>query len=105
MTSWRKADHYVRQGRAKWVNPTRIEFIEHDYRHLAAMEAPRRWVDGGLATLEQVRGLPVVVDPLSLLVNRRSDRGFHATPAYAAFIKALRRRIKAKRKREEELAS
>lgn len=78
-TSTKHAEHYVAQGRARWIKapkPT-IRFIDDDHRHLSAARCVSQGAYGydkmahsGLATIEQIEGIPVVGDAMKLLYAR-----------------------------------
>jgi hypothetical protein len=70
----------VKSGRARYVDERTIEFIETDQRHIAVgrgLEAarPKVFIDGGMATLGAIAGLPVI-QPVKLITlrSRRSRR-------------------------------
>jgi hypothetical protein len=66
---------YVESGRARYVDEHTIRFHEDDPRHLAVGRATARpiYIDGGMATLDAIAGLPVI-HPVALITlqTRRS---------------------------------
>lgn len=69
-TSRAKALKYVESGRAVYVDERTIRFVEEDPRHLAVGRAARLMlIDGGMATLGAIAGLPVV-HPVELITLR-----------------------------------
>ena len=73
-TSRPRALTLVASCRARYVDEHTIEFIEGDPRHIAVgrgIEAERRkvYIDGGMATLDAIAGLPVI-HPIELITLR-----------------------------------
>lgn len=77
-TSSRNAKKYITQGRAVDAGLVRgyaaIRFHAADHRHISATTKRRPTLsDGdGFATLDQIRGLPVVVDAIRLMLGPRA---------------------------------
>ena len=80
-TALANAERYVADGRAEWVwernGEMALAFISADHRHKSANASAaatraairRGYTDGGMATLEQVRGIPVI-QPVKLLTGK-----------------------------------
>lgn len=73
-TSRPRALTLVSSGRARYVDEHTIEFIEADRRHIAVgrgVEAtrPKVFIDGGMATLAAIAGIPVI-HPIELITLR-----------------------------------
>ena len=75
-TSQRRANEYVRQGRARRV-PGGIEFLASNSRHRAVVQAVETEYDiasrSGFANLEALRNLPMV-GRVELMLTERSRR-------------------------------
>lgn len=66
-TSRAKAEKYVSTGRARYLGPRTIEFFADDSRHQAVGRAAQAvFIDGGMATLDAIAGLPVI-HPVQLI--------------------------------------
>ena len=63
-SSEKRAERYVKTGRAVWATPTSIRFTESDPRHQAVLEHSRTTGMGydrvGSMTLDQIRHIPVL---------------------------------------------
>ena len=67
-TGERNAESYVHRGRAVWVSHDTIRFIETDSRHVAVCQrAGGHFIPTTIASIEEIRNLPVVRDPQILL--------------------------------------
>lgn len=76
-TSRARALKYVESGRAVYVDERTIRFVEDDPRHLAVGRAARlALIDGGMATLDAIAGLPVIhpVELITLQTKRTRQR-------------------------------
>ena len=71
-TSRRSAERYVARGRARFVRPDRIEFIETDYRNQSASVAStdRGYDLRGRLVLREIRRIPCL-KPVELITIRR----------------------------------
>jgi hypothetical protein len=92
-TSRNRADRFVAQGRAEWVEPgVSIRFIQSDHRHCSAQKSvteTRYWYDRasstGMATLSEMANLPMVAPAVAMGFGRRkgaSKRTFSATSGF-----------------------
>jgi hypothetical protein len=77
-TGRNRAERYVRVGRAVWVTPNMIRFVDGDQRNLdaigrasAAAAKYDRVANAGLANLTAVRNLPVAGNPLKVFIKTR----------------------------------
>lgn len=78
-TSKNRANHFVRQGRAEWVEMgVSIRFIERNHRHASAqktVDATRYWYERaantGMAQLHELANLPMVAPALLLNLGKR----------------------------------
>jgi hypothetical protein len=88
-TSKNRANRFVAQGRAEWVEPgVSIRFVQSDHRHLSAQKSvdQTRWsydraAHTGMATLAEVANLPMIAPGVFLGLGKRkgaSRHTFHA---------------------------
>lgn len=69
-TSIKRASHYVGRGSAVWdgsSNRCAIRFVRESTKHYASRDLRS---DATLSTVEQVRGIPIVGDPMKLFMLR-----------------------------------
>jgi hypothetical protein len=84
-TSKNRANRFVKQGRAEWVEPgASIRFIQSDHRHHSAhnsVEQTRFWYERaahtGMATLAELANLPMIAPGLLLRLGRRKGATGH----------------------------
>ncbi|MFZ1008978.1 MAG: hypothetical protein WAN65_19210 [Candidatus Sulfotelmatobacter sp.] len=71
----RAAQRHVDAGRARWTSKTTIQFIEDDYRCIAArkraaeLETARGYEARGIMTVSEIRNLPCL-KPIVLITRR-----------------------------------
>jgi len=77
-TGRNRAERYVRIGRAVFVGPNSIRFIDSDLRNASALKRAASAADKydrvartGVASLSAIKNLPVVGKPLVLLTDTR----------------------------------
>ena len=84
-TSKNRAQRFVAQGRAEWVEPgVSIRFIQSDHRHCSAqksLDATRYWYERaantGMAGLTELANLPMVAPGMALGLGRRKGASRH----------------------------
>src|SRR5689334_11567975 len=84
-TSKNRAQRFVAQGRAEWVQPgISIRFIQTDHRHCSAqksLDATRYWYERaastGLAGISELANLPVIMPARALGIGRRKGASRH----------------------------
>ena len=92
-TSKNRAQRFVAQGRAEWVEPeVSIRFVPLDHRHRSAqksVDATRYWYERaastGMARLTEVANLPMVRPAVAMGFGRRkgaSRQTFRATEGF-----------------------
>ena len=92
-TSKNRAQRFVAQGRAEWVEPgASIRFIQSDHRHCSAqksVDATRYWyeraVTTGMAGITELANLPMIMPAKFLGIGRRKGASRHTFLAAQGF--------------------
>jgi len=88
-TSKNRAQRFVAQGRAEWVEPgVSIRFIQSDHRHHSAqksVDATRYWYERaantGMAGIAELANLPMIMPSRFLGIGRRKGASRHTFQA------------------------
>lgn len=75
----KRAERLVHRGQARWEGQF-IRLVDHSHRVISAARCEQlrkdaaldRAVGSGFATIEQIAGLPMLGDPMKLLIRRRA---------------------------------
>jgi hypothetical protein len=76
-TNRKAADRYVNRGRARYINPHKIAFIEDNHEHQAAIDQATGYDRRGLLLQREMRKIPIVNPAEMLREHTRPRRDFN----------------------------